>query len=496
MLFILLACTSIACTGGSSNTPGGQHGDTAVGDGGGDGGDGGGSQGDGGGLADGGGEAGDSASDGGGAIKTPGDVTLALDPDVVTVVRATWTDEGADASTVQYRFDGGKWQTAPAVEAGSAVLLGIPAETEVEARLAEMFDGVEYTGDSSTIVTGSLPSDLLVPSIDAWDASLADVAPYAMISVTSGSYTYGGPYWIEIFDRAGHIVWYKQVPDGMFDFYPSVARDGTHIWYDAENIFGFGTDTAHLVRQTLDGRWLLRIDVPDMGQAVGEGPDNTFYYERRTGDQAALAQVDAGGHTTTIWDCAAWMAAHGQAAYMCEMNTTNWSESHNTVLTSMFYANTVFEIDLSTGEPIRQMGQFTSGDPYTFSPAESMFAYQHFPNWTADGTLLVSTHVRGVSGTQVAAEYTVDDDTKTLTRIWSYVSTDMWATQVGEALRLRNGNTVQGYGQDGAVREVTTDGQIAWQASWEKDSSGYRVVGHFTLIDDLYALNRGPADGP
>ena len=26
----------------------------------------------------------------------------------------------------------------------------------------------------------------------------------------------------------------------------------------------------------------------------------------------------------------------------------------------------------------------------------------------------------------------------------------------------------------------------------EKDDSGYRVIGHLSLIDDLYALNQGP----
>ena len=90
-----------------------------------------------------------------------------------------------------------------------------------------------------------------------------------------------------------------------------------------------------------------------------------------------------------------------------------------------------------------------------------------------------------------SSDLTVDDKTRTLTRIWSYTSTDRWATQVGEAVRLPNGNTVQGYGQDGAVREVTSDGTIAWEVSWPEDDQGYRVVGHSSMIPDLYALNQG-----
>ena len=86
----------------------------------------------------------------------------------------------------------------------------------------------------------------------------------------------------------------------------------------------------------------------------------------------------------------------------------------------------------------------------------------------------------------------MDDSTRTVTRVWEYVSTDRYATQVGEALRLDSGNTVQGYGQDGAVREVTPEGETVWEAAWAKDAYGYRVVGHASFIPDLYALNRGP----
>jgi hypothetical protein len=156
----------------------------------------------------------------------------------------------------------------------------------------------------------------------------------------------------------------------------------------------------------------------------------------------------------------------------------------------MFFSDTVFEVDVATGEVIRQMGQLTSGDPYDFDPPESMFAYQHNPYWLDTGNLLVSTHIVGVSGTQVAAEYTVDDSTQTLTRVWEYISTDIWAEQVGEAVRLPNGNTIQGYGQNGAVREVTTDGDIVWEVFWVTPPN-QRTVGHLSLIPDLYALNVG-----
>jgi hypothetical protein len=307
---------------------------------------------------------------------------------------------------------------------------------------------------------------------------------------------------VEIFDRDGRIVWYKRVDDGMFSFSPSVARTGTHIWFDADNIFGFGSGAPGVTRQTLDGRWSVHWPIPGLGQAIGEGPDSSFFYELRSGNQHAVNALDAAGASSTVWNCAAYMSSIGVDPYGCLLNTTNWDPVRNTVLASQFETSTVFEIDLATGESIGQFGQLVRGDPWTFDPPDSMFAYQHFPNWTSDGTLLVSTHRpcggmggcnpnNGQDGTQLASEYVLDEATKTITRIGVYESTDLWATQAGEAYRLPNGNLIQGYGQDGAVREVAPDGTVVWQAEWEKDGQGYRAVGHTSLIDDLYALNVG-----
>ncbi|NOY27917.1 MAG: hypothetical protein GXP62_18795 [Oligoflexia bacterium] len=443
-----------------------------------------------GGTHDGGGS--DSGSDGGGTTSPlVAGLTLTLDDNVLTMVNATWKTKKGEDAWVEYRCEGKDWLSAPARDLGDAVLLGIASETDVEARLAMDVGGETLHGASSTITTGSLPDGLPLPTIDAWNEALADPAGFAMISVAGGDYTFEPPYWIEIFDRQGRVVWYQQVTHSMFSFYPTVSLDGTHIWYDSENIFGTGTATASIMRQTLDGRWSASVAVPGMGEAAGEGPDGSFYYELRTGDEYALNQVSVDGVTSQVWDCAAWMVKHSRDAYYCSMNTTIWSDEHNSVLASMFYINTVFEIDLGSGEPIRQFGQLTVGDPWDFSPPESVFDYQHYVYWLDADTLIASTHDVDEYGVQMAAEYHVDDATQTLTRTWSYQSTDLWATQMGEAIRLPNGNTMQGYGQDGAVREVTPDGETVWQASWDKDYQGYRVVGHLSLIDDLYALNQG-----
>ncbi|MBA2322256.1 MAG: hypothetical protein H0V89_14020 [Deltaproteobacteria bacterium] len=430
------------------------------------------------------------------------DFALTVDEEMVLLVHATFTDPGSSESWVEYRFEGEDWLVAPVIAPGEASILGVPAEVDVEARAAAVVDGATVYSPVVTAQTGPLPRALLAPDIAVHDVTLASPAPYAMISIATGDFTFSGPWWVEIVDRAGRVVWYQQVPDGLFSFSPTVARDGTHIWFEAEDIFGFASGEPHVTRQTLDRRWSVVLPVPELGQAIGEGPDDTFFYEYRTNSRHTVNQLDAAGASTIVWDCDAHFDAIGVDSDECSMNTTNWDPARNTVLVSQFETSTVFEVDLATGVAVRQMGQLEEGDPWTFEPADAMFAYQHFPNWTPEGTLIVSTHVpcmgapncsanNGQDGIQRAAEYLLDDVTKTITRIGMYESTDLWATQAGEAYRLPNGNLVVGYGQDGAVREVTPAGAVAWEAQWPRGSGGYRVVGHLSLIDDLYTLNVG-----
>jgi len=60
-------------------------------------------------------------------------------------------------------------------------------------------------------------------------------------------------------------------------------------------------------------------------------------------------------------------------------------------------------------------------------------------------------------------------------------------SEVYACQRLANGNTLVNYGTDGTIREVTPDGEIAWEVDFRS-----HLVGHDTLVPDLYALNRGP----
>jgi hypothetical protein len=157
----------------------------------------------------------------------------------------------------------------------------------------------------------------------------------------------------------------------------------------------------------------------------------------------------------------------------------------------MYISDSVVEIDLEDGTVLKQFGQMTQGDPWTFDPPESVVDYQHYVNWTPDGTILASTHQLEEPGVQAANEYAVDEENQTLTVIWQYKTNDRYATHTGEAFRLENGNTFMGFGTDGVLRELA-DQEVVWEVEWPLDGGGRHYLGHAEPVADLYAINRGP----
>ena len=155
----------------------------------------------------------------------------------------------------------------------------------------------------------------------------------------------------------------------------------------------------------------------------------------------------------------------------------------------MYYSDTVVEIDRKTGELLRQWGQIDGS--WEMDPTGSMIDYQHYPNYTEDGTLLVSTHTLGQKNQQMAREFMVDDENQTLTEIWNFGEDSPYYAQYGGEATRHGPNTLISYGTDGALMEVTPEKEVAWEVRWRSGSHAH-LLGHLTLIDDLYALNLGP----
>lgn len=424
-------------------------------------------------------------------------VTATVDPDVHTLIHVTWTqDEAADGAWLEFGLDGEDTMTSP-VRAGGAglheeVILGVPAESDVHWRIVNQAGAeVLYSEETWTTTTGVLPNDLPDATVVRYDPTLASPERWVLGSIDVGDYWYYGPFWAFIVDRYGRYVWYHEIPDSKLALYVQPAESGDHVFLDGSTQYVFhGSVDPTVTRMTLDGRYFNETVIPDYGFAIEEKGDGSILYEwRGTGDYE-LHSVDASGHDSALWSCNDYMRSIGAASgTRCNPNTIVWDAKRNTVFWSMYYIDTVLEVDLDDGTTLRQFGQLAGG--WTFDPADSVVDYQHYVNWSPTGTIMASTHVTTERDVQVCNEYAVDDRTQTLTRVWQYESPDYYAEYAGECVRLANQNTLVGYGVDGALVEITHDQQVAWEITWDRVPNTH-LIGHMTLTDDLYPWNEGP----
>ena len=241
------------------------------------------------------------------------------------------------------------------------------------------------------------------------------------------------------------------------------------------------------------------VMVPQLSDGVDMTSDGSLLYdtEERTRPNSELRQMTRAGTITTIWKCPSTGFAN------CYSNVVSWDPATDTVLLSFPESNNVAQIDRKTGTLVATYG--TGTNAYAFSPSPWNFVWQHYANISPSGTLLVSSHLPQYTKDSAAGpsqhafeEFMIDRTNKRLTRVWIFgdaaADGPEWAASRGEAVRLKNGNTLVNYGTGGVIREVTSAKKTVFYVKFDISSANdyfNKLVGHNFLIDDLYALNGG-----
>ena len=420
-----------------------------------------------------------------------GTAEVDLHADVDTVLEVTFTlQEAADATWVAYTFEDDTWQETPSRARGvgehTQVLLGTPQDVIVTIELYAEIDGTVYVSSRQLEAeTGSLPGNLDDAELLLWEDE-ADPDPWLLTSVDVGSSNFYGPCYTVIIDRKGRVVWYHLTSDSRLTMFPRVSQDGTHILFDATTYYTFGSERPSLTRMTLDQTQVEIREIDRMGLTYDELPDGTILYDYNAdGTRYEIHALYPDDTDEQVWSCYDWMQEFRSVSYWdCAANTVLWNEDSNTILYSMFQTSTVVEVSWETGEVVRQFGQLEGA--WAVDPESSNLDLQHYPNYTADGTLIVSTHVPGQAYQQRAREFVVNDTTQTLEEIWTYAGSGYYAEYAGEAKRLPSGHTLQGFGTDGAIHEINAQAQMVWGVEWRN-----KLLGTATPFTDLYALNEG-----
>ena len=422
-----------------------------------------------------------------------------------SILRVTWEQSRDAAVHLEFSFDPDDWRTSPVRElpAGSneELMLGVPYDAEVTWRLIAEVPGEGTTvTDDVTQFTDRIPTSVPVPWVQESDPTGWEPGMDYLLASVSYDEWFFGQYAILLVDRQGRVVWYHGSPVGFATMHPRISWDDDSFLFDYGAFWGGlldGGQASQVVEMAIDGTELQRWDTPGLYHAFTDMPDGTLAYPRHwtldrnddpgpDGEFIILAHPD--GSETELYNCTLSLFEH------CGANTLSYDAEQDVFLYSLFTLDSVLEIDASTGEVNKQFGHLEGS--WAFDPPESAFWYQHGSVYTDDGHLLVSTHHSQHDTELVVREYEVDEGSRTLRQVWSFgEGAGVVGRQMGEAHRLRGGNTLHNHGTHAVVREITADGRVVWDLRWEtmeyNAPSGHTVGRSVGVYGDLYRFIEG-----
>ncbi len=423
---------------------------------------------------------------------TPEDCSVELSAtEVVNAFTLNWSATSETTAAITWVAGSDPEQSLELTEASmdhEVTLVGLPAESEIVYSVVQS-DGSGCEGSFQTEV---LPDGLPSLVVNRYDAELASSEPYllgAAMAIDDRNAAF-------LLDRQGGWRWYSMDPPEYQGAQASMELGSNRVLYtrfdakhaqDLSSIQVRGLDGTvydervttgahHFFRQLEDGSiGYLATDIrgwrdPETGedlQVVGDAltvlsPDGELKTIFSVWDHL---EVEKGSEWDRGFFAGAQDWTHG--------NALDYDATSDTWLISLGGIDSLL---LVSGEGA--LLDTINEDTYTFVGADPI-VFQHDAHWTADGTILLLSHNESATA---AVEWERDEEARTMTAVWSYQDGTR-ASGLGQARELENGNVMVNFGGFGTIREVTRDGQIAWEAQARE---GY-FFGNGEMVTDLYA---------
>ena len=438
----------------------------------------------------------DTATDTGAPAGDPvAEISARVHDEIGSLVYVSWQQEQAGEAWIEYSVDDGQRRASPvqvvSVGAQEALLLGVPFATTVTFQVvADTGAGPVYSA-KATITTDDLPMGLPLLDVLIFDPLKSDSeSEWVFMSITEHSGGFAAifaDWWVLIMDREGRIVWARKTPGEATSMHPRISHDGTDLLVDEATFWDGGFDFgagSQLHRMKIDGTITETYATPGMHHAFTDTAEGAIVWAANEGSNETLQMRTADGESVELWDCRAHLISIGMGGD-CGSNAIFWHESSNSFLYSFYSLFTIFEIS-AAGEVTRTFGQLDTS--WSFDPVEANFWWQHGGYYTDAGTLLVSTYVEEAGIDTIVREYTLDEDSETLTEVWNFgIGDGLWGEYMGEPHRLAGGNTLHNLGSLARIREATPEGEVVWDVEWD-GGSGSHWIGRSTPVADLYAL--------
>jgi hypothetical protein len=436
----------------------------------------------------------DTGGGGGSGDGSIASASIRLSTGVETVVIVEWT-LGADADEVwiEYGADTAYGTEAPAraddASGGWGLVLGVPGEQEVHARVAASFGGEVVYSDDLSVTTGAPPSDLF-----PGDVEVEEGAAFGEFVLTSYFAMGEGDTAAVIVDRAGNLVWYSHVDSGTI-LAARPSRDGTAVLYQVGD-GPFASEDAVICRADLSGEDTTCTSTPMGHHDFVELADGSWVYPQAevrewdgydlVGDTLVSRAPD--GTLTELWDA---------FDNITPVPTTEWDRMQTPDGVDWTHTNGIWH-DEATGDWYlsflhlqmihKVSGGMTEwvlgGDDNEFAFDGPEFGPQHAPMWVDGNLWLYDNSSRSAGGSRVAA-YSIDATSMvaTATVDWEHPDRDNSAT-VGDANPLGNGFVGSGWGELGDLMIWSAEGEVVWRF----EPGEAVAVGQVYAYDDLYSM--------
>ena len=414
-------------------------------------------------------------------------------------LEASWTSDAEATGRVEVDLgDAGvrtfATETAPTTS-HRALLLGLPADTEVAWTAFTATDGVELSCAGTTL-TGSLPDWL--PEWTHHQRSAYSGGPW----LAGAAFPWGdGTPLVFVLDPAGDYAWYQALPEGteVVALQPDPTRPGVlaSAVFSADHL----SDETQVLRWALDGSeaWPPEalaaghhaVVLHEDGAVAWLARDVREWLDPDANNQVAVAGdalvVRAADGTTrtmlSTWDILdvvagkRWSAGFYPDAYdWTHANALTWSAERGTYLMSLGGIDTILEVDGESGAVLRSFvgedgGAGVNGEGLGEPDLADSFSLPHSPSLiNTDDLLLVSL------GTQIEVVL-YEVETTGLERVWS-VSGDTISLALGSAEVQSDHELVFAGGSARFLRQHDGSGQLISDADLE---SGY-------VLGDVRAL--------
>ncbi|MFZ1321638.1 MAG: aryl-sulfate sulfotransferase [Ignavibacteria bacterium] len=300
--------------------------------------------------------------------------------------------------------------------------------------------------------------------------------PYLLQSDNNGNISYYREVYVWALD-------YKRQPNGMQTYYEGIAFHGEDNDHNVIKNYQCGNGLLtdhHELQVTNDGHAFLmnyNAQYVDMSQVVpGGNPNaivtgliiqeidesNNVVFQWRSWDHFLITDAIGVNFTDSLLDC-----VHGNAIDI---------DDDGNLLISSRHLSEITKININTGDIIWRMGG--KNNEFTFTNDSIKFSYQHDIRRLENGnvTLFDNGNYHSPPFSR-AVEYQLDEVNKTATLVWQYRNTpDNYGYAMGSVQRLKNGNTLIGWGNSHPnITEVTPDGNIALEMSLPTGIFTYRV---------------------